>query len=104
MYTLPYQISGSGYGSSVDFWALGVILYEFIIGYPPFTGDSWRDIFALIRAADFTLDFHEDEVDISGILTLVYPNILIEEAKDLITKLLKRNPSERLGAKGILEI
>jgi serine/threonine-protein kinase RIM15 len=29
---------------------------------------------------------------------------LIEEAKDLITKLLKRNPSERLGAKGIQEI
>jgi hypothetical protein len=45
-------------------------LYEFIIGYPPFTGESWRDIFALIRAADFTLDFHEDEVDISGTLTL----------------------------------
>jgi serine/threonine protein kinase len=37
-YLSPEQILGSGYGSSTDWWALGILIYEMALGYPPFFG------------------------------------------------------------------
>jgi protein kinase X len=37
-YLSPEQILGSGYGSSADWWALGILIYEMAFGYPPFFG------------------------------------------------------------------
>jgi microtubule-associated serine/threonine kinase len=44
-YIAPEVILGQGYGPAVDWWSLGVILYEFLLGYPPFQGDSVQEIF-----------------------------------------------------------
>lgn len=45
MYIAPETILKRGYGKPVDWWALGIILYEFLVGEPPFNGDTYSDLF-----------------------------------------------------------
>lgn len=47
-YIAPEVILRQGYGKPVDWWALGIILYEFLIGMVPFMGDSPEALFANI--------------------------------------------------------
>jgi microtubule-associated serine/threonine kinase len=44
-YIAPEVILGQGYGPPVDWWSLGVILYEFLLGFPPFRADSVQQLF-----------------------------------------------------------
>ena len=39
-YLAPELLLGTGHGPEVDWWSLGVILYEFVCGAPPFTADT----------------------------------------------------------------
>ncbi|EYC00146.1 hypothetical protein Y032_0117g636 [Ancylostoma ceylanicum] len=83
-YIAPEVILRQGYGKPVDWWALGVILYEFLVGCVPFFGDSPEDLFSKVIS---------EEVE--------YPDgdeALPPEAEDLIRRLLEKNPVERLGA------
>ncbi|KIH58293.1 kinase domain protein [Ancylostoma duodenale] len=83
-YIAPEVILRQGYGKPVDWWALGVILYEFLVGCVPFFGDSPEDLFSKVIS---------EEVE--------YPDgdeALPPEAEDLIRRLLEKNPAERLGA------
>ncbi|XGW07334.1 hypothetical protein V3C99_010489 [Haemonchus contortus] len=83
-YIAPEVILRRGYGKPVDWWALGVILYEFLVGCVPFFGDSPEDLFSKVIT---------EEVE--------YPDgdeALPREAEDLIRRLLEKNPMERLGA------
>lgn len=83
-YLAPESILGIGQGASVDWWALGVILYEFIYGIPPFHADSPYSVFENILSRN--LDFHDYEgFDISF------------EARDIIDKLLILDIEDRLG-------
>ncbi|VDM81906.1 unnamed protein product [Strongylus vulgaris] len=87
-YIAPEVILRQGYGKPVDWWALGVILYEFLVGCVPFFGDSPEDLFS--KRIHFVLS---EEVE--------YPDgdeALPAEAEDLIRRLLEKNPAERLGA------
>ncbi|GFH24763.1 uncharacterized protein HaLaN_22616, partial [Haematococcus lacustris] len=54
---------GTGHGPEVDWWALGAILYEFVIGVPPFNADSPEEIFDNIL--DRSISWPEDEEDMS---------------------------------------
>ena len=45
-YLAPEVILRQGYGKPVDWWSLGIILYEFLIGVPPFYGDTPEELFA----------------------------------------------------------
>lgn len=82
-YIAPEILEGknSGHSYEVDIWAIGVILYTMLIGKPPFETEDVKETYKRIKNIDFS-----------------YPsNIYIsEDAKDIINKLLKLNPSERL--------
>ena len=57
LYMSPEVIAGS-YDKSCDLWSAGVILYEMLAGYPPFTGSNDKIIFNKIKAGTF--EFHDD--------------------------------------------
>lgn len=44
-YLAPELLLGTGHGLEVDWWSLGCILYEMVVGRPPFSADSPEEIF-----------------------------------------------------------
>ena len=65
-YLAPEVILRQGYGKPVDWWSLGIILYEFLIGVPPFYGDTPEELFADTLSGEwekihnFTLEYSVD--------------------------------------------
>lgn len=87
-YIAPEVLSG-GYNQAADVWSAGVILYILLSAMPPFWGKTKSRIFDAVRTAD--LRFPSDPWDrISG------------PAKDLITGMLRVDPSKRLTAEQVL--
>lgn len=87
-YIAPEMLASSQYGISADIWAIGVLIYELLVGSPPFTGRSANEVYRkiLFSQADIPGGLHSD-------------------AKDLVNKLLDPCPTTRLGSKkGIIEI
>uniref|UniRef100_A0A3B3UNN9 non-specific serine/threonine protein kinase n=1 Tax=Poecilia latipinna TaxID=48699 RepID=A0A3B3UNN9_9TELE len=82
-YIAPEVILRQGYGKPVDWWAMGVILYEFLVGCVPFFGDTPEQLFGQVVNDDIIWPEGEDA--------------LPADAQDLITRLLRQNPLERLG-------
>ncbi|XP_042861257.1 microtubule-associated serine/threonine-protein kinase 3-like isoform X5 [Penaeus japonicus] len=83
-YIAPEVILRQGYGKPVDWWAMGVILYEFLIGCVPFFGETPEELFAHTVNDDIEWPSEDD-----------WP--VAEDAKDLITALLHHSPLDRLG-------
>uniref|UniRef100_A0A669CJS7 non-specific serine/threonine protein kinase n=1 Tax=Oreochromis niloticus TaxID=8128 RepID=A0A669CJS7_ORENI len=89
-YIAPEVILRQGYGKPVDWWAMGVILYEFLVGCAPFFGDTPEELFGQVIS---------DEI--------IWPEgdeALPQDAQDLISKLLRQNPLERLGTGSAFEV
>nr|AML78619.1 putative LOV domain-containing protein [Dryas octopetala] len=82
-YIAPEIITGAGHSSAVDWWALGVLLYEMLFGYTPFRGKTRQKTFANI--------LHKD---------LKFPGSISAslQAKQLMYRLLHRDPKNRLGS------
>ncbi|KAL4507965.1 hypothetical protein ABPG72_021338 [Tetrahymena utriculariae] len=95
-YIAPEIITGeSTNNKSLDWWSMGVIMYEFLVGLPPFNADSVEEIFDNIK----NLRMEWPEIgDIND------GDKISPEAYDLIKRLLNPNYKERLGAKGVKEI
>ena len=91
-YMAPEVILVQNHSFPSDFFALGVIGYEFMLGYRPYLGGSRKEIKELIIYKQARLD--ESDIPYSWSL----------EAGDFINKLLKRKPSKRLGFHGVKEI
>ncbi|XP_077211647.1 protein kinase PINOID 2-like [Tasmannia lanceolata] len=95
-YLAPEVISGSGHGSAVDWWTLGVFLFELLYGTTPFKGES--NDRTLINIIKQPLNFPR----------IVLNSKDLEEmgkVQDLISKLLVKNPKKRIGSfKGSAEI
>ncbi|GLJ43579.1 hypothetical protein SUGI_0906890 [Cryptomeria japonica] len=81
-YLAPEVAEGKRHGSAVDWWALGVLLYELLYGKTPFLGEDDKDTSMNIR--EKPPPFPE------------LPKVS-DAAKDLISKLLTKEPSKRLG-------
>ena len=88
-YVAPEVLKGK-YHKECDVWSLGIILFVFLCGYPPFEGDNNTQIFKNIMGQKLTFDPKEWR-DIS------------EEAKHLLTLMLDRNDQTRVTAQGCLE-
>ncbi|KAJ6814541.1 phototropin-1A-like [Iris pallida] len=82
-YIAPEIITGAGHTSAVDWWALGILLYEMLYGYTPFRGKTRQKTFANI--------LHKDLKFPASILTSL-------PARQLIYRLLHRDPKNRLGS------
>uniref|UniRef100_UPI00398EB744 serine/threonine-protein kinase N2 n=1 Tax=Pristiophorus japonicus TaxID=55135 RepID=UPI00398EB744 len=76
----PEVLTETSYTRAVDWWGLGVLIYEMLVGECPFPGDDDDEVFDTIV---------NDEVR--------YPRFLSTEAISVIRKLLRKNPECRLG-------
>eukprot|EP00808_Paulinella_micropora_P027382 g21430.t1 len=86
-YLAPEIISKSGHNHMVDWWGLGILLYELVVGIPPFYSQDVGTMFGNISEA-----------------TLRFPSFMSADCKDLISQLLIRDPRKRLGANGVEEV
>ena len=84
-YVAPEVLFEDVYGMPVDMWSIGVVGYVLLGGEPPFHSNNMKKLFELIKAAKY--DFDSECWD--GVS---------DEAKDFISKLLVRNPANRLTA------
>ena len=89
-YIAPEVIRQKGYGQEIDWWSLGVIMFEMMIGYPPFFSESSTETCKKILDWKNTLNIRP-EANIS------------KEAEDILRKLIN-DPETRLGANGADEI
>ncbi|KAL3632235.1 Serine/threonine-protein kinase wag1 [Castilleja foliolosa] len=95
-YLSPELVSGGGHGNGVDWWAFGVLIYELLYGTTPFKGNSNESTLRNI-ASTRGVKFHlaEGEREEAG----------MGDARDLIRKLLVKDPRRRLGcARGATDI
>jgi RAC serine/threonine-protein kinase len=79
-YLAPEVIEDSDYGRAVDWWGVGVVMYEMISGVLPFRSRDHEELFGLILAKEVKV-----------------PAFFSAEAKDCVTRLLIKKPSDRLG-------
>ena len=85
-YLSPEMAKKEGHNEMVDIWALGVLMFEFLAGYAPFSGSNPKELYANIKK-----------------LKINWPVDFPPLAKNLITKILKLNPTERLSLEEILD-
>ncbi|MCJ1473889.1 serine/threonine protein kinase, AGC [Lambiella insularis] len=79
-YLAPEVIKNTGHGTAVDWWAFGILIYEFLVGQPPFWDQNPLKIYSKILEGK-----------------IPYPHGMSAEARDLISGLCTVNPSNRLG-------
>ncbi|KAK9202854.1 hypothetical protein WN943_013106 [Citrus x changshan-huyou] len=88
-YYVAPEVLRRNYGAEADIWSAGVILYILLSGVPPFWGETEQSIFdAILRGH---IDFSSDP----------WPNIS-SSAKDIVKKMLRADPKERLSAAEVL--
>ena len=79
-YLAPEIIQSKGHNKAVDWWALGILIYEMLAGYPPFCDDNPYVVYKKILEGE-----------------IVWPAQVDQVAKDLISKLLEEDSNKRLG-------
>ena len=72
------------YDEKVDLWSLGVLCYEFLTGEPPFEAPGQKATFRRISRVD-----------------LQFPASVPKDARDLISKLLQKDPQKRIALKDV---
>jgi len=87
-YVAPQVLAGK-YDQSSDVWSLGVIMYVLLCGYPPFHGETDKEVLDKVRLGNFSFNSQEWKH-------------VSEDAKELIQKLLKMNPRDRFTAEQAL--
>ncbi|XP_047583095.1 aurora kinase A-like [Lutra lutra] len=85
-YLPPEMIEGRMHDEKVYLWSLGVLCYEFLVGKPPLEASTYQETYKRISRVEYT-----------------FPDFVLEGARDLISRLLKHNPSQRPTLKEVLE-
>ena len=86
IYHSPEMLLKKGYDTRVDIWAIGILIFELMVGRPPFKSDAQHSM--------------EDNI---VHLRINWPSTMNLLAKNLVSKLLKLDPDQRLTLKEILE-
>jgi hypothetical protein len=79
-YLAPEMIGQAGHDESLDLWNLGVLMFELLTGKPPFEGGNQQELFANIKRVKIN-----------------FPRDFSKLAKDLVIRLLKANPKQRIS-------
>lgn len=69
-----------GHNHGVDWWALGILIFELLSGYPPFYDENPLEIYKKITVGVY-----------------VFPECILPSARDLIAKMIEPDMSKRLG-------
>lgn len=80
-YIAPEILLRQTYGKAVDWWAYGVLLYEMLVGQPPFEGEDEDDLFSNVKEHACS-----------------FPKFISKEANSILKALLVKTPRERLGS------
>ena len=89
-YVAPEVLKKTGYSQDIDWWSVGVIFFESLVGYAPFCSEETKDVcYKVINWKKF--------------LKIPDDIIISKEAEDLISKMIN-NSDERLGKNGVEEI
>jgi serine/threonine protein kinase len=98
-YASPEMISGVGHNIMTDWWSFGILLFELLYGCLPFYSLNKKRLFELIMMSE--IKFPKFYVNENG----ENENYKVSnEAKNLILKLLVKEPGDRIGKKGLEEI
>lgn len=84
-YLPPEMINGKGHTEKADLWSLGILLYEFLVGHPPFEASTNSETYRRINSVD-----------------LHFPEFVSEGPRDIIVKLLRKDPERRLSLDALL--
>ncbi|ETO32431.1 hypothetical protein RFI_04686, partial [Reticulomyxa filosa] len=79
-YLCPEIVTGQGHGKGVDWWTLGILIYEMLASFPPFVADDPVDTYRKIVRGKIR-----------------FPKYFSQEARDLIRALLHHKPNRRLA-------
>lgn len=79
------MIEGKHYDDNVDTWSLGVLIYELLVGKPPFEAEGYDQTYKRICDVD-----------------LKFPQTVTSEGKDLIKQILVKDPEKRIKLEDIL--
>lgn len=85
-YLPPEMLQHKRYNHNVDIWSLGVLLYEFLVGKPPFEDNDQDETYKKIKKS-----------------TVHFPSHISKEAKDLIRRMLAKNHAERPSLDQVLQ-
>eukprot|EP01062_Namystynia_karyoxenos_P022615 TRINITY_DN18686_c0_g1_i1.p1 TRINITY_DN18686_c0_g1~~TRINITY_DN18686_c0_g1_i1.p1 ORF type:complete len:527 (+),score=218.75 TRINITY_DN18686_c0_g1_i1:118-1581(+) len=80
LYVAPEVLQNRGYTKAVDWWSYGIILYEMLVGITPFAAKTAQAVFQLIMSKQ-----------------PIIPDVLSQNARDLLARLLVKNPTNRLS-------
>jgi serine/threonine protein kinase len=86
-YLAPEIIKSEGHFKSVDWWAFGILIYEMLVGYPPFFDHNPYKIYKKVVQGEYMI-----------------PETIGSDVADLIRKLLVGSPEARLGCRGSQEL
>lgn len=81
-YLAPEIVKGVGYNQSSDWWSLGILLFEMLVGTTPFKHDNLESLFEMICDGE----------------SLQYPSFLSEQATNFLQQLIKVDPEQRMSS------